>query len=198
MVAVRQIERPYTASDLATMPDDGRRYEVIGGELIVSPSPTTQHQRVSRRLTRLLDEYLERTGNGEVFAAPLDVLLGNHDILQPDFVIVLRENADRVTDAGIVGPPDLVVEILSPGSVAIDRVRKSATYATFGVPEYWIVDPATKTILAQKLVNGQYQQIESDDGLIRSEHITGLVIDPADVFALPAWVQASSDEDDAR
>ena len=188
MIAVRQVERPYTADDLATMPDDGRRYEIIGGELIVSPSPTTRHQRVSFRLSRLLDDYLERTAAGEAFAAPLDVLLGNHDILQPDIVVVLKENAHRITESGVNGPPDLVVEIVSPSTVRTDRIRKSATYATFGVPEYWIVDPESESIVVQTLVDGQFQPIGGDDGLVRSAHISGLVIDPSSIFTVPDWL----------
>ena len=84
MTAVLQLERPYTVEDLTNTPDDGRRYEVIGGELVVSPAPSTKHQRVSIRLSRIFVDYLERSGSGEVFAAPIDVFLGKHDIVQPD------------------------------------------------------------------------------------------------------------------
>lgn len=170
------------------MPDDGRRYEIIGGELIVSPSPTTRHQRVSFRLSRLFEDFFERTASGEAFAAPLDVVLGHYDILQPDIVVVLRENADRITENGVIGPPDLVVEIVSPSTVRTDRIRKGATYATFGVPEYWIVDPESETILVQTLVDGQFKPISSEDELVRSIHIAGLEIDASSVFTVPDWV----------
>ena len=157
MTAVLQFERPYTVEDLASIPDDGWRYEVVGGELVGSPAPTTKHQRVSLRLSRILGDYLERVGSGEAFAAPIDVFLGQHDIVQPDLVAILHRHADRVTEAGIKGAPDIVIEITSPSSQRMDRIRKSATYATFGVPEYWIVDPETETILVQALVDGRYQ-----------------------------------------
>ncbi len=111
MTAVLQLERPYTVEDLTNTPDDGRRYEVIGGELVVSPAPSTKHQRVSFRLSRILGDYLERVGSGEAFAAPIDVVLGTHDIVQPDLVVILHRHADRLTDAGIEGAPDIVIEI---------------------------------------------------------------------------------------
>jgi len=197
MIAVRQLERPYTADDLATMPDDGRRFEVIGGELAVSPSPSTEHQRVLRKLIVKIDEYLTHLDSGEVFTAPLDVVLGNHDILQPDVFVVLHENASRVTDSGVDGPPDLVIEITSPSTAPMDRIRKSATYATFGVPEYWIVDPHSKSILAQRLVDGQYQPIDSVDGMVRSRRISGLAIDPAEIFS-PSRLLADQGDQSSR
>ena len=185
MTAVLQLERPYTVEDLANTPDDGRRYEVIGGELVVSPAPSTKHQRVSFRLSRILGDYLERVGSGEAFAAPIDVFLGKHDIVQPDLVVILHRHAGRLTDAGIDGAPDIVVEITSPSSQRMDRIRKSATYATFGVPEYWIVDPDTETILVQALVDGRYQTGENREGSVRSVQLPDLVIETRDVFALP-------------
>lgn len=185
MTAVRQLERPYTAEDLANTPDDGRRYEVIGGELVVSPAPSTKHQRVSIRLSRLFADYLERSRSGEVFAAPLDVFLGTHDIVQPDLVVVLQQHANRVTDAGIDGAPDIVIEITSPSSQRIDRIRKSATYATYGIPEFWIVDPESETILVQSLVDGRYQSSKSLEGVVRSVQLPDLAVDSREIFALP-------------
>ena len=185
MTAVFQLERPYTVDDLASIPDDGRRYEVIGGELVVSPAPSTKHQRVSFRLSRILGDYLERVGSGEAFAAPIDVFLGTHDIVQPDLVVVLKQHADRVTDAGIEGAPVIVIEITSPSSQRMDRIRKSATYATFGVPEYWIVDPDTETTLVQALVDGRYLPSEDYAGSVRSVQLPDLFIDPSDIFAFP-------------
>lgn len=185
MTVVLQIDRPYTVEDLANIPDDGRRYEVIGGELVVSPAPTTKHQRVSIRLSRIFADHLDRSGNGEVFAAPLDVVLGTHDIVQPDLVVVLQQHADRVTDAGIEGAPDIVIEITTPSSQRMDRIRKSATYATFGVPEYWIVDPETETILVHALVDGRYQPNEGGEGSVRSVQLPDLIVDPSDLFVLP-------------
>jgi Uma2 family endonuclease len=188
MVATHQIERPYTAEDLAALPDDGRRYEIIGGELIVSPSPSERHQRVSTRLVRRIQSHVEDNDIGVAYTAPFDVHLGEHDIVEPDILVVLKENESRLRHFGVAGPPDLVIEIVSPSSSGIDRIRKAATYATFGVPEYWIVDPAAETILAQTLTEGRFRPIAHEDELIHSVQIVGLVIDPTEIFAIPAWM----------
>jgi Uma2 family endonuclease len=116
------------------------------------------------------------------------VHLSEHDVLEPDIVVVLREHRERIRDDGICGPPDLVVEVISPGSARTDRVRKAAAYAAFGVPEYWLVDPREQTILVQELRSGRYHPVTSDDGLVRSVVLAGLTIDPRDVFALPDWM----------
>jgi len=190
MIAVRQLERPYTIDDLKDLPRDGRRYEVIGGELVMTPSPSSRHQLVSSRLNWILRSFLATTPLGEVFSAPYDVVLGTHDILEPDLLVILNEQSDLVTDLHVVGAPALVIEIISPSTRSMDRVRKSATYADNGVQEYWIVDPDTESILAQKLVNGVYQPLPEGDGLICSEVVAGLVVDPREVFAPPVWQRA--------
>ncbi|MCC6943457.1 MAG: Uma2 family endonuclease [Thermomicrobiales bacterium] len=187
MTAVLQLERPYTVDDLKDLPEDGLRYEIIGGELIVSPSPSTKHQLASMNLSLLVAGYVRRRGIGVAFAAPYDVVLGTHNVLEPDLLVILNEQADMVTDAHVVGAPALVIEIISPSSRSIDRVRKSATYADHGVQEYWIVDPDTESIIAQKLVNGVYQPIPPTAGLVHSEVVAGLIVDPGDVFAPPTW-----------
>jgi Uma2 family endonuclease len=98
-----------------------------------------------------------------------------------------------VTDAGIDGAPDIVIEITSPSSQRMDRIRKSATYATFGIPEYWIVDPETETILVQVLVDGRYQPSVGGDGSVRSVQLPDLVLDLSDVFAQPQRPENSTD-----
>jgi Uma2 family endonuclease len=188
MVATHQLQRPYTAADLAAMPDDGRKYEVIGGELIVAPSPAERHQYISGRLFRRVQAYVEDNDIGVAYAAAFDVHLSEHDIVQPDILVVLKANVSRLREVGMAGPPDLAVEIISPSSAGIDRVRKAAAYATFGVPEYWIVDPDSETILAQTSEGRRFRPMTSDDGLIHSAQIAGLVIDPTEVFAVPDWM----------
>ncbi len=188
MVAAQPKERPFTAEDLANVPDDGRRYEVVGGELIVSPSPSQRHQVVSANLHFQLKRYLQSTNTGLALAAPFDVHLGEHDIVQPDLLVVLKENIARVKEFGVAGSPDLMIEIISPSSLRVDYIRKAATYATAGVPEYWIVDPERETILAQSLKDGRYRPISSKEELIWSVHVPGLVIDPAEIFAVPEWM----------
>lgn len=188
MVTQLKLERPYTAADLAEIDDDRNRYEIIGGELIVSPSPTESHQWASGNLFALVRQHVMDNRIGLAYAAPFDVYLSEHDVVEPDIVVVLKEHRDRVHQHGIVGPPDLLVEIVSPSSFRVDRVRKAATYATFGVPEYWIADPDARSILALTLVGQHYEPIPSDDGLIHSRAVPGLVIDPPEVFAVPEWM----------
>ncbi|MGD9714599.1 MAG: Uma2 family endonuclease [Thermomicrobiales bacterium] len=191
MVASIQAERPYIADDLASLPDDGKRYEIIGGELFVSPAPAEPHQRASYRLLKLIGAHVDTNDLGLIYHAPFGVFLSDHDVLQPDILVVLKENRSRIQGIGIVGPPDLIVEIVSPSSTSIDRIRKRATYATFGVQEYWIVDPDDQTIHAQALVGQHYEPILFGDGLVRSTAIAGLVIDPAEVFAVPDWMPSA-------
>jgi Uma2 family endonuclease len=179
------LQRPLTYDDLLDMPDDGQRREVIGGELIVNPAPTPGHQRVARRLFRLIDDYAMRTGAGEAFFAPVDVLLGRFDTVQPDLVF-LSSNQPRVSDSvrGIEVAPDLVVEVLSLGTAGMDRVRKMALYANAGVREYWLADPAERTLVVHFLVDGVYVSAgEDEDGQIASRVLPGLRIEPGEVFA---------------
>jgi len=130
-----------TWQDVQQMPDDGNRYEAIEGDLYVTPAPTTRHQRVNKRLLYALDRILERPGLGEVFIAPYGVEFpATGEGVQPDIVFVSGERRDIVAAAGIVGAPDLVVEVLSPSTASRDRTIKLRLYERHGVREYWIVD----------------------------------------------------------
>lgn len=189
MVMIRQAERPYTADDLPMTPDDGRRYEILGGELIVSPSPSEQHQSVLTELLAELRAFLRDHEVGKVYPAPFDVAFDEYNILQPDLLVVLKEHRDRIESNRVAGAPDLVVEIISHGSRGTDRVKKAATYATFGVREYWLVDPESQTILVQELQGGRFRQVPSGDGMVRSNVLPGLVINPDDIFEEPEWMK---------
>ena len=138
--------RLLTYEDYAALPDDGRRYQVLDGELDVTPAPTTLHQKVSIRLSHLLLEHADRNELGLVLAAPVDVVLARHVIVQPDLVFVSTERLSIVTRKCILGAPDLAIEILSPGTKRKDRRKKSRIYAREGVPWYWIADPDERTI----------------------------------------------------
>jgi Uma2 family endonuclease len=133
--------RKLTYADYLQFPDDDLRHEIIGGEHYVTPSPVTQHQRISRELLYLLMQYLKAHPIGEVFGAPFDVLLSNVDIVVPDLIYVSNERAHFLTSKNLQGPPDLVVEILSPGTKRRDLGIKRDLYERVGVREYWVVDP---------------------------------------------------------
>jgi Uma2 family endonuclease len=177
--------RPLTYDDLKDMPDDGQRYEIIGGELLVTPAPTSNHQRVVGRIFRLLDDYARDTDAGEVFMAPFDVHLGRYDAVQPDLVFVpaIRPRVPGEENS-IAYPPGLVVEILSPSTRTADRVKKMALYARSGVPEYWIADPLTRTIAINVLDGEEYVPVQPDaDARLASRALPGLTVDPVVIFA---------------
>ncbi|MCB9892360.1 MAG: Uma2 family endonuclease [Planctomycetes bacterium] len=134
-------------TDYLRFPDDGRRHEIIGGEYFVNPAPSTGHQAVSTRLAARLVFAIEDQGLGRVLSAPTDVELTEHDIVQPDIVVLTAEHASRIGPNRIHGPPDLVVEILSPGTRGHDRERKFELYERAGVREYWIVDPEARNVV---------------------------------------------------
>jgi len=132
--------------DYCRMPNDGKRYEVIDGALHVSPSPATIHQRISMLLSARLYDHVTREGLGTILAAPMDVLLSQHDIVQPDILLVSNERASIITEKNIQGAPDLLIEILSEDREH-DLVTKRRLYARHGVREYWVVDPRHKQVL---------------------------------------------------
>ncbi len=147
----------WTYEDYYALPDD-QRYEVIDGDLLpMAPSPGSSHAKFSRALVRRLDSYVLSKGLGELLSAPLDVILDNENIVQPDLVFVSASRVDIIEERGVVGSPDLVMEILSPFSVRRDRQRKMRLYAQFGVKEFWIIDPGNHGIEVFTLKSGAYQ-----------------------------------------
>jgi Uma2 family endonuclease len=151
----------WTYDDLQRLPDDGNRYEIIDGELFVSPSPNTAHQGALKHLFVLLYHALEETGLAKVYTAPLDVILSRTRVVEPDILVVRTERASVIRERGIEGSVDLAVEVLSPSSIRTDRVIKRELYAAVGVPEYWIVDPLVKTIDVHALVDGELRLVRS-------------------------------------
>jgi Uma2 family endonuclease len=138
-------------ADYAAIPDDGKRYEVLEGSLFVTPAPSSGHQHASKRLFRQLEDYFEARALGEAFFAPMDVILGPHDIVQPDLVVARPE---QVSERGIEGAPLLVVEVLSPSTREHDRKRKAARYAALGVAHCWIVDPEARSLECYRTERG--------------------------------------------
>jgi Uma2 family endonuclease len=145
-------------SDLERQPEDGRRYEIYDGEVFVVPSPLPIHQRAVRKLLRILGgDYATREG-GEVLPSPIDIVFSEYDVIQPDLVYFAAQRHHLVPDKlPIRSSPDLVVEVLSPSTSDTDRGRKLQTFARFGVPEYWIVDPEVPALEVLVLVAGRYQ-----------------------------------------
>jgi Uma2 family endonuclease len=130
----------YTAEEIRRFPDDRLRYEVIRGQLFVTPAPGTHHQRAVVEVVRRLQDYLEAHGLGEALPAPFEVELTEDSAVQPDVLVVLAAQRRRLTAERLYGPPALVVEVVSYSSKRTDRLEKRQLYEAEGVPEYWIVD----------------------------------------------------------
>lgn len=159
--SVREVAPEYIApslrltySDYCQIPPGHQRYELIGGVLRVVPSPSVAHQETSKRLYRALVEWIEDYGLGKVYFAPLDVVLSEYDVVQPDLLYVSSDRLSIIKEANIWGAPDLVVEVLSPGTAEWDRKIKRQTYARFGIRELWLVDPESRSIEVVTLKDG--------------------------------------------
>jgi Uma2 family endonuclease len=193
VLAPPTLERPLTYDDLAALPDDGKRYELINGELFELTGPTTKHQRSTVRLSSGLDQFVTPRKLGEVFVAPYDVYLSPHNTVQPDISYVSRDRRNIVRYDKIEGVPNLLMEVLSPSNRRRDIVTKAVLYATFGVPEYWLVDPEEDSILVQTWRDGVYVPITSEDGIARSIVLPGFEVDSAILFAEPSWMQDNAE-----
>jgi Uma2 family endonuclease len=146
MAPMRAVDSRVSFAELQQWPDDGRRYELYDGEVIVVPSPFPRHQRVAMHVGYVISDY-ERVNGGFVFAVPIDIVLSEYDVLQPD-VVYFREARRHVIDMmeATRAAPDLAVEVLSRSTERRDRGRKLQMLARYGVPEYWIVDPVRNTL----------------------------------------------------
>lgn len=126
--------------------DDDKRHEVLEGDLVMTPAPSWGHQDASKRLFRILDGFVESQALGVVQFAPVDVVLSEENVLQPDLLFIAKDRKAVIKDKGVFGPPDLVVEVLSLAKPERDTVVKKRIYGKYGVREYWIVDTERKTI----------------------------------------------------
>lgn len=148
-----------TYQDYLRMPEDHNRREILGGDLYVTPAPSPLHQRAVVNLIVVLEAYLSRHPSGKLYTSPIDVVLSDIDVVQPDLAFVTTARLHIVTSTAIQGPPDLVVEVLSPSTSGVDRGRKMQTYARFGVREYWIADPDSRSIEVFGLQGGAYRSL---------------------------------------
>ncbi len=183
-VKYQTTKKPFTYQDYLQLPDDGKRYEIINGELVMAPSPLTIHQRVSRKIGVKLNLFVEEKELGEVFFAPIDVVLSETNVYQPDIIFISRERKEIITEKNISGAPDLVIEILSPSTAYYDLFDKKEQYEKFGVKEYWIVDPMRQWIEVYQLKGGKFNLVQKlqKQGKLRSELLKGLTIDLQEIF----------------
>jgi Uma2 family endonuclease len=167
--------------------DDDQRYEIIDGDLLMVPGPDTWHQDWSGDLYSLMRPFVRKNKLGRLFYAPMDVVLEPENTVQPDIVFVAAANAGIIQRRAIFGAPDLLVELISPSSVRRDRYQKKELYARFGVKEYWIGDPANKSLEILTLKNGRYELhcAAGEKGKLTSLVITGLEFDLAEIQQSP-------------
>ena len=185
MAAMKAVDPRVTFAELEQWPDDGRRYELYGGEVIVVPTPLPIHQVVALRVYDVLKHYAEAT-QGLVLCSPLDIVFSQYDVLQPDLVFfdaARRRQIDLYSAIRIV--PNLVVEVLSRSTAARDRGRKLDIFARYAVPEYWIVDPNARTVEVLRTAAETFQQIGVfDRRSFTSPTLPGLSVWPRDWFEL--------------
>lgn len=156
--------------------------ELINGELIMSPAPSPAHQRTLRKLFKIFDRL---NPQGELFFAPVDLYINATNVVQPDLIYISNTNKDFISTRGIEGPPDIVVEVISPSNVFTDRNPKKKVYLEFGIKEYWIVDPANKTLeiylCTQPNTDTPYLYL-AEEGPVTSTVLTSLAFDLKEVF----------------
>ena len=178
-------DRRVTYAEMLEWPDDGRRYELYDGELIVVPSPVLRHQRIALHVMDVLRDHEEAAG-GAVVPAPFDIVFAPDNVVEPDVVYFKAERRHLLKPWSAADvPPDLAVAVLSPGTESRDRGRKMALLARFGVPEYWIVDPAGETMEIYVLGGAGYElRIAARRGdEVASPTLAGLSFPTARVFA---------------
>jgi Uma2 family endonuclease len=154
----------WTINQFAALPDDGKRFEIANGVLLLTPSPTRPHQDTVGEVVFHLRSHVKLSGVGLVIQAPFVVELSTKDVLQPDIFVVMNAHLDRVRENKVVGAPDLVVEVSTSGTAAFDRLTKYDTYEYTGVQEYWIVNLERRTVEIFVLKGDEYHSLGVFDG----------------------------------
>jgi Uma2 family endonuclease len=178
--------KTYTYQDYFEMPDDGNRYEIIEGELLMSPAPYMNHQFISLNLVLKLAKFVLENKLGKICYAPVDVLLSDFNIVQPDILFISSDNLQIITEKNIKGVPDLIIEIISPATGYYDLSGKKDLYEKFGVQEYWIVDPMKQRIDIYLNFEHKFelhQRLEKK-GIVKSNILKGFEIDLETIFGL--------------
>src|SRR5262245_8756487 len=184
MAGVSAVHPRISFAELCRWPDDGSQYELYDGEVIVVPSPIWRHHRVCSHVEDLLREY-EALSGGITGRAPLDIVLSEYDVIQPDVIFFRRERRhliDMLQTTRV--PPDLAVEVLSRSTERRDRGRKMDLLARSGVPEYWIIDPIGNALEVYELQNTSYVLITvaGENDHVESPTLTGLSFEAARLF----------------
>jgi Uma2 family endonuclease len=161
----------YRADDLWDTPDDGKIYEIIDGDLYVTPPPNWGHQSGRDNLVITIGSYVRDRGLGWIRSSPIGVKLDEHNAVEPDLIFIARERGHIIVPRGVEGAPDLVVEVLSPGTRSRDRGLKRRRYEAAGVAHYWMLDPRDRTLTALRL--------GADGYVVEARHGPGEVVHPS-------------------
>ncbi len=175
-----------TYEDFRDFPADGKRHELVDGEHFMSPAPYLKHQRLVGNLYEALKRYLRGNPIGQIFLSPVDVVLSEFDVVEPDLAFVSNARRDILTEANIQGAPDLVVEVLSDSTRWHDLVTKRRLYGRFGVREYWVVDPVVDSVLVFGLAGFTLERraelaLEARD-VLTSEILPGFALPLTELF----------------
>ena len=176
----------YTYQDYLNLPDDGKRCEVINGELVMTPAPNIIHQTVLVNLINELKNFLNKEKSGKMLCAPTDVKLSDSNVVQPDIIFISQDNSYIIRENNVDGAPDLIIEILSPGTAYYDLIEKKEIYESFEVKEYWIVDPKKRRVEIYKNVNQQFELIQKLEleGIVKSLVIKGFEVSLQNIFSM--------------
>ena len=174
MASTATEKRKYTYEDYLKTPDDVR-YELIGGELLMTPSPETRHQRISGKIVFALEKFVTENDLGEVFHAPCDVHLDDENVVQPDILFISKNRLNIIGEKNIQAAPDLAIEILSRSTAYRDLIQKKRLYSRFGVKEFWIVIPGEEAIEIYLLKDKTYQLYKTlgEDDTLESQILGG-------------------------
>ena len=177
--------RPLTTEDYQDLPNDGRQYQIVEGELFVAPAPTPFHQSILGNLYVILRDHLRHHPGGKVFLALFDVYLDKNNVVQPDLSWFSPEREEYISGRGAEGPPDLLIEILSPSTEALDLGLKKEVYARFGVREMWIVDPRMRVVSVFDLTRSTAtpEGTFGAEASFGSQVLAGLAVSCPEVFA---------------
>ena len=177
-----------TYDDYVKLPDDGNRYEIIDGELYVNPAPVPNHQFIVLNIGSAFRVYFRSHGGGRAAGAPIDILLADDRIVQPDLVVIRDDRATIIGPKNVKGAPSLVVEVLSAGTRRYDEIQKRNVYESAGVEEYWIVDPEIERVKIYRASGGTFRHAAEIDthtgGTITTPLLPGFALDVREIFAV--------------
>jgi len=174
----------WTYEDYRELPNDGKTYQVIGGKLFMTPSPSTRHQDICGNLGFIIRNFVKEHDLGKVYNAPIDVVFSSVNVVQPDIVFISKNRLRIIKEKGIFGAPDWIMEIISPSTDKIDVKLKRDLYECFAVKEYWIIYPDDERIEVYLLKEGKYRLkgTFSKNETLKSEIIQGLEVRLREVF----------------